>query len=569
MAHDVFICHSSDDRQIADAVCHALESRGIRCWIAPRDVVLGTDWGEAIIEGLEDSRLMVLVFSSHANQSINVPKEVERAISKGLDILTFRVEDVPPSKKLEYHLSSLHWLDALTPPLERHIADLADTVKMLLARVTANPAVAGPAEPEEPPVVVEETAPSALDNEPGAAGSEQVEEAPAQQWAVARTLSGHPKVVSACAFSPDSQAVVSASYDNSLQLWDVVSGACRAVLAGHTRSVQACVFSPDGQAIASASYDKTVRLWDVASGTCSGILIGHERAVSACAFSPDGHTVVSVGEDDTLRLWDVASGTCRATLAGHGKGAGACAFSPDGDTVVSASDNNTLKLWDVDSGTCRAILTGHTGAIRACPFSPDGQAIVSASDDKTLRLWDVANGTCSAVLEGHWQSVRACAFSPDGRTIVSGSDDNTVRLWDVARGICRAILTGHTGSVLACAFSPDGQAMTSASDDKTIKLWAPAAAAGVARAVPPIRRRGWTVWLLTGGVWCILGGYFLTTVSAWYWLAAGPLFVVALGLMLAAAFMRQTRCPLCGKRSVVYDSHGSTTCGSCKGTYGF
>ena len=147
MAHDVFISHSSKDKAIADAVCATLEGKGIRCWIAPRDVPPGKDWGEAIIEGLEGSRIMILVFSSHANESVNVPKEVERAINKGLDVVPFRVEDVKLSKKLEYHLSSVHWLDALTPPLQQHIAYLADKVARSLGQVSGTPTAHGAAGP--------------------------------------------------------------------------------------------------------------------------------------------------------------------------------------------------------------------------------------------------------------------------------------------------------------------------------------------------------------------------------------------------------------------------------------
>ena len=69
MAHDVFISYSSTDKAIADSVCATLEGRRIRCWIAPRDITPGVPYGEALIEGLGASRLLVLVFSSHANVS--------------------------------------------------------------------------------------------------------------------------------------------------------------------------------------------------------------------------------------------------------------------------------------------------------------------------------------------------------------------------------------------------------------------------------------------------------------------------------------------------------------------
>ncbi len=56
MAHDVFISYSAKDKTTADAVCAMLESEGIRCWIAPRDVVPGMEWGECIIEAIEQTR---------------------------------------------------------------------------------------------------------------------------------------------------------------------------------------------------------------------------------------------------------------------------------------------------------------------------------------------------------------------------------------------------------------------------------------------------------------------------------------------------------------------------------
>jgi TIR domain-containing protein/uncharacterized protein DUF4189 len=134
MAHDVFISHSAKDKPVADAVCATLEIGGVRCWIAPRDIVPGTQWGEAIIDAISSSQVMVLVFSSNANESQQIIREVERAVSKGIPVIPFRVEDVDPNKSLEYFISAPHWLDALTPPLEKHLAQLLSTIKLLLAR---------------------------------------------------------------------------------------------------------------------------------------------------------------------------------------------------------------------------------------------------------------------------------------------------------------------------------------------------------------------------------------------------------------------------------------------------
>jgi TIR domain len=133
MAHDVFISYSQKDKPTADAVCTALEVANIRCWIAPRDATPGLNWGGSIIRAISHSRIMVLVFSHHANNSEQVLREVERAVSKGVIIVPFRIEEVLPSENMEYYLSAPHWLDAMTPPLEAHLRVLCKTAKGILS----------------------------------------------------------------------------------------------------------------------------------------------------------------------------------------------------------------------------------------------------------------------------------------------------------------------------------------------------------------------------------------------------------------------------------------------------
>jgi len=132
MPFDVFISYSAKDKLTAQAVCATLESNGIRCWIAPRDITPGSEYGDAIVDAINQSKALVLVFSSNANQSPQIRREVERAVSKGLPIVPLRIEDIAPTQSLEYFIGAVHWLDALTPPLEHHLARLAQGVKALL-----------------------------------------------------------------------------------------------------------------------------------------------------------------------------------------------------------------------------------------------------------------------------------------------------------------------------------------------------------------------------------------------------------------------------------------------------
>ena len=132
MAHDVFISYSSKDKPLADAVCAIVEARGIRCWVAPRDVLPGNTYGKAIIKAINESRILVLIFTAASNSSPQVMREIERAVSKGLIIIPLRIENILPSEDIEFFISSSHWLDAVTPPLEGHLNQLADTIFTLL-----------------------------------------------------------------------------------------------------------------------------------------------------------------------------------------------------------------------------------------------------------------------------------------------------------------------------------------------------------------------------------------------------------------------------------------------------
>ena len=135
LGHDVFICHSSKDKEIADATCHFLEQNGIKCWIAPRDVSTGS-YAVSIVDAIETSKLLVIIFSNNSNVSDHVKNELEIAVSSGITIQPFRIEDVEPSTEMKYYIKRMHWLDALTPPLEDHLSKLTEMISKLLEVVS-------------------------------------------------------------------------------------------------------------------------------------------------------------------------------------------------------------------------------------------------------------------------------------------------------------------------------------------------------------------------------------------------------------------------------------------------
>jgi hypothetical protein len=163
MAHDVFISHSTEDKPAADAVCAILEKNGVRCWIAPRDIMPGADWGESIVNAIRTSRLLLLVFSTNANKSKQIKREVEIAADGGVTIVPLRIENVLPTESFKYFLGNIHWLDALTPPLEKHLQEVAAKVKAILsAESVSSPEASQPPLPTKPAIVLPPTRRSVL-----------------------------------------------------------------------------------------------------------------------------------------------------------------------------------------------------------------------------------------------------------------------------------------------------------------------------------------------------------------------------------------------------------------------
>ena len=294
------------------------------------------------------------------------------------------------------------------------------------------------------------------------------------------------------ALRPDGQRAVWASWDNTLKVWDLESGACLRTLKGHSEYVTAVALHLDGRHAVSASWDNTLKVWDLESGACLRTLEGHSDYVSTVALHSDGRRAVSASGDRMLKVWDLESGACLRTLEGHSEYVDTVALHSDGRRAVStsgdrlfkvrdgpgraidargrlsASGDRMLKVWDLESGACLWTVEGHAGF--AVVLHPDGRRAVVASSDKTLKVWDLASRACLRTLEGHSARVTAVVLHPDGERVVSASEDKTLKLWDLESGACLRTLEGHSGRVTAIALHSEGRAV-SASEDKTLKLW--------------------------------------------------------------------------------------------------
>ena len=130
--HDVFISYSSKNKNVADAIVSDFEQNGLRCWYAPRDIRPGEEWVTAITRALEASKALVLIYTDESNNSRQVMNEIAVAFNAGITIVPFKLSNEQMSSELEYYLTRVHWLDAVSKPLKKNIVALREYIDVII-----------------------------------------------------------------------------------------------------------------------------------------------------------------------------------------------------------------------------------------------------------------------------------------------------------------------------------------------------------------------------------------------------------------------------------------------------
>jgi WD40 repeat protein len=250
-------------------------------------------------------------------------------------------------------------------------------------------------------------------------------------WKLLATLRGHDDVVFSIAFSPDGKRLASASFDQSVRLWNVQADRRE----GDRREGEAPAEpgkAPDDKRLGgSLALPKNLAL-----PTHAPLRVYHHHSdfVYAVAFSPDGKQLVSASKDRTVVLFDVETGKSVFTYSGMEQDVMAVAFHPDGKSIISSGFESNIYRWSPETGEkIGKVVTGHGIATHELAYSKDGKRFVSAGADRTVRSYDGATGAMLKVFSVG-SVCYSVAISADNKRVASGSFDGLVRLWDEATG---------------------------------------------------------------------------------------------------------------------------------------
>jgi WD40 repeat protein len=166
-----------------------------------------------------------------------------------------------------------------------------------------------------------------------------------------------------------------------LRIWDIHSGNLASEIPdSHKDTITGIVFSPDGEAVATASTDRLIKIHDLESGTLLQKLEGHTHHVLDVDWSADGQTIASAGADNLIKQWNVKTGKQTKSEGGSRKEFTAVGFLGAGNTLLTASGETSVKIANQNLG-------GASGFVYTATASPDGQIIVAGGEDGILRVW--------------------------------------------------------------------------------------------------------------------------------------------------------------------------------------
>ncbi|MCB9453078.1 MAG: protein kinase [Anaerolineaceae bacterium] len=285
-----------------------------------------------------------------------------------------------------------------------------------------------------------------------------------------RVFTGHTDHVHGVDISPDGLTALSASWDDSVILWDIQTADILRRFEAPAGDAMAVAYLPDGQHAIAGYASGALIEWNLTTGEIVRRFEGATDEIWTLDVSPSGRTVAAAGAAPTVWVWNTSTGELTETLEGHTASIERVVFGHTDNLLFSGSQDYSMIRWNLSTGTIAQRFEGHVARITGIALNADDTRAATSSLDGSLILWDTNTG---AKIDQFWEQrdIWDLIFSQDGQSLISAGIGGALQYWDIAVALSPGSPSGHLGTIRDITLHPDGRHAMTAADDNTLRLW--------------------------------------------------------------------------------------------------
>lgn len=432
--YDIFFSYSYKDKSAVSELATKLKQDGLNVWLDEWIIKPGDSIQQEIEEGLNRSRIFILVMSE--NVSSSEWSEFERytfqyrdPINQERRFIPIRFDHTP----IPNQFKQFAYIDFTNKDQEEyeHLLNLCKSFQVITnyEENSYDHPISGDfyIKPVCNTVNMEGT--QLLIG--GASGRIALIDIESQKLLL--TFKPHEKIIWSIKFSPDGRFGIAGSVDHTITVFDLSSGEIL-----HCWSTQATTWSidvtKDGSKIVASLANGEILIFDMIEGTLLETLSTGEKSPLYCTvISSDGQYFITGGKDGLLRIWNLKEYRLEATLSGHTNAIRDVTITHDMKLIISGSKDKTIRIWDFQKQKLRFTFEGHTSAIKKLTLSQNGIWLLSTSSREII-LWDIiASVELKRLHRKETRFTPSAVFAADNQTIIFPTDKKSFQFFDISK----------------------------------------------------------------------------------------------------------------------------------------
>ncbi|MGB5635832.1 MAG: DnaJ domain-containing protein [Waterburya sp.] len=213
-----------------------------------------------------------------------------------------------------------------------------------------------------------------------------------------RNPSSHQNVIYALIYNNKGDLLISGSADQTIKIWNYVTGSLKFTLSGHTASVRTLAISPCDRFLISGSADRTIRIWDLTTPFAKPHVIDqNSREIAAVAITPNGKYFISAAKDNCLKIWCMKTRKNIYTYESNIDNINSIAISSDNKILAVGNIDGTVEFWNLETTELQQTIDASSPVI----FSENGKYLITGDIHNRIKIWQKMVGNSQSNHDHH------------------------------------------------------------------------------------------------------------------------------------------------------------------------